>query len=829
MSISPEEKETSQQDTLVGRRLRNGEYVVQEKLTSEQLGQTYRALHTALNLPLTLTQIAIDQPLPASVSAELDEYLRPDETLVQQKRNNNADSGKADLFPTSGGESTDYFIHAALRLARLQYPTIPALYDYFRADGYWYLVTTFVPGVAFDQFLQQRGPLPTLEALSYAMQICSFLDYLHHQQPPIILYDLRPADLLTTTDGMLFLTNIECLDERMQRVVSGYMAPEQRKNRSADPRSDLYTLGVILYEMLSGRAATIAGVELAEGVHGYQREQSISVALASLIKLATRTDPVYRFQNAQTCLLSLERTYRIEERRSKEQQFLMQQHPYSRSADENSARDDDLPAAHTEVEQTFVADTFSLFDPEQRQRTRDAMQQMRMQRIEIEQMEQHFVSVDENLTRRSNISLSHISSPAAVAAVNVPKNVQQSPKYPDRLYVAREQRNGHRFARFGLMLALICFLIMALLLFYNHFTQPQDQVVTQPTATTAPTQQSAPTPTVAKTATPTAPPQAQWQVLPSLPGVEADNAAAYVQLQGREYIYVNGGYRGTPQYISSANPHDFYDHNLYRYDIAAQKWQTVPSQLPGMVNNAVAVDENGTLFFSNGYSSDSYQVVSQLYQYQPANGNVRTITPPATMPLGFANSMLADQHGHLYITQGFMTPGKPQETAGTGWYRYDIETGQWHQLAPLPAALGYVTLSSDNNGTILLIGGASDAGQHDQQKSIFRYTVSNDSWSQLAVSTPKPMSGSASCTIWPDQLMIVGGYDNARGTGSRMAWLFDTQTLHWKQLPALLAGSVLGTATCDGNGHAFIARGVDQPTTPTHDFWEGILASNLVG
>ena len=91
------------------------------------------------------------------------------------------------------------------------------------------------------------------------------------------------------------------------------------------------------------------------------------------------------------------------------------------------------------------------------------------------------------------------------------------------------------------------------------------------------------------------------------------------------------------------------------------------------------------------------------------------------------------------------------------------------------------------------------------------------------------MSGTASCTIWPNQLMIVGGYDNTSGIGSRAAWLFNTQTLHWKRLPQLPRGSVLGAATCDGNGHAFIVRGVDQPTTPTHDFWEAILAPNLIG
>jgi len=46
--------------------------------------------------------------------------------------------------------------------------------------------------------------------------------------------------------------------------------------------------------------------------------------------------------------------------------------------------------------------------------------------------------------------------------------------------------------------------------------------------------------------------------------------------------------------------------------------------------------------------------------------------------------MIADQDGHLYLSQGFMQTGNPQAQAGSGWYRYDIPTGQWHTLAPLP-------------------------------------------------------------------------------------------------------------------------------------------------
>ncbi len=182
--------------------------------------------------------------------------------------------------------------------------------------------------------------------------------------------------------------------------------------------------------------------------------------------------------------------------------------------------------------------------------------------------------------------------------------------------------------------------------------------------------------------------------------------------------------------------------------------------------------------------------------------------------------MTADTQGHLYITQGFTQSGASQR-AGTGWYRYDIATGQWHVLAPLPIGLGYVILSAQSDTSIVLIGGATDAGQHIQTDTEYTYDTSSDTWQQVAGNAPLVLSGAASCIVRPGQLAIIGGYDDTHNKGLDSAWLVNMHTLKWTPLAQLpTGGSVLGAAASDGQGHVFLVRGASDPSQPTADFWE---------
>ncbi len=760
-------RQQAQNENLVGCTLREGEYLVQRQLGQGRASRVYLALHTVLAIPLALKQLPADQPLPVSVSTELDYILRGG---VITPRSSNA-NGLHTAFPASGGVYTDRFLREALLLARLQHPTIPTLYDYFFENGYWYLVMDYVPGMTLHTYLQKSDNLASLEILRYTMQICDVLDYLHKQTPPVLFYDLNPTHIMILPDEFVMLIDIGCahylhdepLHASADHRLSSYAAPElYLADGKVDVHADLYSLGVILCEMLKKQQTT--GMPPA----------TASTALSGLLKLATRAEATQRLQSASVFYLALERAYNLEER----QLYTVEIHAKSNKIFDNMYE-----------ENGSKIQSLRALDLELRRQRRETLQQLRYERQTQEQLELQLASVDESLRLRSHQS--HMS--------------QVGWRSPEKR--PRGERKLYRLIQVSFLLVLALFVTLASLLVYVR-VEHQFRSLLQG-------QELSPAPTFVmpvNTRTVVAGPVSQWRVLPTLPAAQADNTAVYVKLQGYTYIYVSGGYR------SALAPS--YDRGLYRYNIETAQWENVTgSYFPGMVNNAAAVDERGHIFFTAGYSSDTYTVTSRLYQYQPLSGTLQKIIPPELMPLGFGGSMLADRQGHLYITQGFLRGGNAQAQAGTGWYRYDIASGQWHVLAPLPLGVGYVVLTTNSDGDIFLMGGSTDAGQHDPQDRIYRYDPLQNSWTQVQTRMPQPMSGTASCLVRPDEVVVVGGYDSVHNVGLKQSWLFNLQSLHWESLPALpTGGSVLGAAACDGNGQVYLERGASNPQVPTRDF-----------
>jgi N-acetylneuraminic acid mutarotase len=363
------------------------------------------------------------------------------------------------------------------------------------------------------------------------------------------------------------------------------------------------------------------------------------------------------------------------------------------------------------------------------------------------------------------------------------------------------------------ILALLLSFIMTSVFVYKRLYYYPSRIIGSPTASTSVTSNIGRLP-------------GSWHLLPSLPSPQADNAAVYAQVQGRGYVYMSGGYHGHTYFPN-------YDHNLYRYDVAAARWQIVSGNFPSMVNNAVALDEQNNLYFVPGYSSDNNAIASLLYKYPLSDSTQCSVTPcgyhalqkiitPVQVSIGFGAAILADQQGHLYITQGFIRPGVPQARAGTGWYRYDTASRQWHVLAPMPLGLGYTALASDNVGGIVMLGGAVDAGQHLISMNVYRYDIMNNVWTQEPAPAPVAFSGAATCTDGQGHLVIAGGSTGYDANGERMlgqSWLVDLYTLRWQALaPLPSGGSLLGTAACDGQGHVFVVRGANASETPTTDF-----------
>ncbi|HET8913714.1 MAG TPA: protein kinase [Ktedonobacteraceae bacterium] len=803
MSISESKGKPNQTayKQLIGQGLQNGEYRIESQIGQGGMGQVFLARHVELDTLFALKQARADQPLPEEVVAELERMLYGPAPL----NNPGAPPQRPiDNFPLSGGVLTDHFLREVLLLARLNHPAIPMLYDYFLEDGHWYLVMDYIPGKTLASYMHKSGSLEPLEAINYALQLCDVLEYLHQLQPPVIFRDLKPSNIILTPEHRLVLIDFGIaryfkeghVNDTIELGSPGYAPPEQYQGAGqTDWRSDLYSLGVILHEMLCGKRPPSIGNEL-EPLH--QLNPHLSSALSALVMIATRHAPQHRFQSAYTFYQALERVHTIEERRAYSQQVLAYDETTEllRYPDKIVTLTPKLEVIPHSQLRSSVSRKHVLTE---RIEIRRHLQRLHRQRAqEVPSYEQE-TQLDDSLNAIPPIQPSGLPSmPDLVPHSSITK-------------LSKNKKNDVAKRRLGpgnLIALLVIVLLLVGILIFQGVNRNGGQVV-QPTPTHAPPQHK-PTPT------PTAIVRlGSWQRLAALPAPNEDNSSLYVKVNGHPYVYMTGGFRnqgGTSRY----------DQNLYRYDITAKQWETISgSGFPGMVNNAMALTENNTIFFTSGYSTGTSSIDSLLYQYQPDTGYLQKIIPPAQMPLGFGGSMFADQQGHLYLSEGFMQPGgDPGNRAGTGWYRYDITSNSWHTLASLPEGLAYTILTKQDTNTLLMLGGAKDAAQSQPTNSIYRYDIQNDSWQLETNTLPGNLSAAASCQQGDSQV-ILGGYDSTSNAVMQTGWLFQLSTEHFQPLTDIPSGeSMLGTAVCDQQGHVYFTQGGFDKYRPTTNFWE---------
>ena len=160
-------------------------------------------------------------------------------------------------------EATAQFQREVGMLRALSHPNLPRIYHAFNERGRSYLVMDFIDGKTLLQMLKESGnrPLPMLQVLDYARQLCAVLAYLHQQHPPIIFRDLKPTNVMVTASGHVFLIDFGIArffkegQEQDTRFLGspGYAAPEQHGTAQTTPRSDLYSLGATLHYCLTAR------------------------------------------------------------------------------------------------------------------------------------------------------------------------------------------------------------------------------------------------------------------------------------------------------------------------------------------------------------------------------------------------------------------------------------------------------------------------------------------------------------------------------------------------------------------------------------------------
>ncbi|MBA3943672.1 MAG: serine/threonine-protein kinase [Herpetosiphonaceae bacterium] len=166
------------------------------------------------------------------------------------------------LPPNEAQAAADLFQSEALTLARLRHPGLTAVWDYFNEGEDWYLVMEYVPGITLrDLLVQQGGRLAQQKVSSYAGQLCDVLNYLHTRTPPVVFRDLKPSNIMVMPDDTLKLIDFGIARlfspgkhaDTAQFGTPGYAPPEQYGGQT-EPRSDVYSLGVVVHQMLTGYA-----------------------------------------------------------------------------------------------------------------------------------------------------------------------------------------------------------------------------------------------------------------------------------------------------------------------------------------------------------------------------------------------------------------------------------------------------------------------------------------------------------------------------------------------------------------------------------------------
>jgi serine/threonine protein kinase len=180
-------------------------------------------------------------------------------------------------------EVSDAFHREADLLSQLSHPSLPRLYEHIYVPEQVYLVMDYLDGETLEDYQSKAANkrLVLSEVFDIGLQLCDVLEYLHMHQPPIVFRDLKPANILRSPEGKVYVIDFGIArffkpgqaKDTIALGSLGYAAPEQYGRAQTTPRADIYSLGAILHQLLTGKDPSDAPLFFAplRGAHAYNR------------------------------------------------------------------------------------------------------------------------------------------------------------------------------------------------------------------------------------------------------------------------------------------------------------------------------------------------------------------------------------------------------------------------------------------------------------------------------------------------------------------------------------------------------------------------------
>ena len=213
-------------------------------------------------------------------------------------------------------EFVERFLREARAAAKLNHPNIVTIHDVGHADGIYYIVMEYLEGPSLTDLLRQQRALLSQQAAQIVAQVASALDYAHGQG--FVHRDVKPGNILLGAGDVAKLTDFGIVKaaEGTRLTQTGtllgtpeYMSPEQAKGLEVDHRSDIYSLGVVAYEMLTGRVPFSGDTMAVLHAHVYEQPdlRSLPAGVQGVLGKVLAKDPRQRYGSATAFAQALER------------------------------------------------------------------------------------------------------------------------------------------------------------------------------------------------------------------------------------------------------------------------------------------------------------------------------------------------------------------------------------------------------------------------------------------------------------------------------------------------------------------------------------------